>query len=322
MHATFMRPGYGRGLIPLLIRDRLMDEINTMTASAGPLRSGKSVSQQSLGEEADANGWQKEIQNGVKVEDIPPHLLIPQADGGYKVYDPCFDHKHITFLPQDYLKAIRNARPGCYIIFDEPGAEWSARRFMSIKNQLLNSTHITFGSKLVNVGWAVPVLQFQDINSVRLVNYLFLMTLSKRGSGRFYQNWVNPRTGKWGSEKKGWVHFYRPFQDRPEETKEYLEMKRQYQDSSYEKYYAEFEKSDKSEKGVEDEEKKVDLDKIVKEILTHVDDFKTPRGTVNASMVQLYYPELKTFQRVAVKALVERDLQKQRLAAVQKKEGV
>lgn len=242
------------------------------------------------------------------------------ADIAVLRYDPCFDHKHVSFLPQDYLKAIRTSSPGEYILFDEPGAEASARRFMTIKNQLLNRTIITFRSLKIGTGWAVPILNLQDITANRLVNFLFIMSPNEPGSARFYSSWTNPRTAQTGATQYGWTHFMPPFQDRPEEMKEYLEMKYQYQSSSYDKYYKEFETMEKKESGEDDEEEEINLNEIVKKVLADIVTYRTPKGLVNKSMVRVMFPELKNYQADAVKALVERDLTQQRVAVVQKKE--
>ena len=249
---------------------------------------------------------------------------VETADVEIVKYDPCFDHKHVSFLPQDYLKAIRNGSAGEYILFDEPGAEASARRFMTIKNQLLNKTIITFRSLKIGTGWAVPILNLQDITANRLVNFLFIMSPNEPGSARFYSSWTNPRTAQTGATQHGWTHFMQPFQDRPEELDEYLEMKRQYQDSSYDKYYKEFEDMEKKEAGIKDEEEKIDIDEIVKAILGSEDleMYKTPKGLINRSMVRLYHPELKAFQVDAVKILVEKELRTKSLTDLNKSNNI
>ena len=242
------------------------------------------------------------------------------TDLAVKRYDPCFDHKHVTFLPQHYLHSIRHGKPGEYLLYDEPGAESSARRFMTIRNQLLNKTIITFRSLKISTGWAVPILNLQDITANRLVNYLFVMSPNEPGSARFYSSWTNPRTAQTGALQIGWVHFSPPFQDRPEELKEYLELKKQYQDSSYDKYYKEFEQMEKKESGEEEEEEKVDIEAIVKEILASPDDYKTPKGLISEEMVKFYHEDkgLKVHDVKVIKTLVEREMRKNRLTDLNK----
>jgi hypothetical protein len=110
---------------------------------------------------------------------------------------------------------------------------------------MLNATHVTFGSKLINVDWAVPVLRMQDVQARMLVNYVFIFRdTGPKGIARFSKNWVDAYTGKTGRTNMGLCYWGEAWQDRPEEQKEYLEMKKQYQDISYSKYYKEFAKGD------------------------------------------------------------------------------
>ena len=247
------RRGYYADPFTYEVIKRLKADMNTMTASLGYPRRGKSNSQFVVGESVDVNG--------------------------------CFGHTHITFLPGDYIKAIRDAKPGCYIVFDEPGAEWSARSFMSIANQMLNATHITFGSKLVNVGWAVPVMKMQDVNTMRLLTYFFwMLPKGPKGIAKFYTAWVNAYTGKPGRTGEGKVQFGRAFQDKPEEAKEYNEMKQQYQDSSYERYYKEFQSQ--VEDDAKEGKKPKDLQELVQVALTDKTVLNS-RGRIDRDLVSM-----------------------------------
>lgn len=195
------------------LKKRLQQDMNSMIASTGYPRRGKSDSQTTIMENISLN-------------------------------HP-FRAKEITFLPQDYMATLMKSEQGDSALFDEPGAEYSNRNFMSIVNKMLNATHITFGSKLITVGWAVPSLKMQDVTTMRLLTYFFTMDAEgQRGRSRFYKTWMDPYSGKFGREQLGRVWFAPAWINRPEERKEYLEMKRQYQDSSYERYYKEFARSD------------------------------------------------------------------------------
>jgi hypothetical protein len=207
------RPGFGGGPFTYAVKRRLRQDRTTFTVFLGEPRSSKSNDATVLGENVSQSGP--------------------------------FRAKDITFLPRDYIKSIITAQPGDYRQFDEPGAEWGARAFMSVKNKMLNATHITFGSKLIMVGWAVPVLTMEDKIGRQLINYAFVTrNTGPKGITRFYQCWVNPYTGKTGRTGLGTIWWARRFQDRPEEEKEYLEMKKQYQDEQYAKYYLDFARED------------------------------------------------------------------------------
>jgi hypothetical protein len=207
------RPGFAGGPYSYTVKRRLQQDRTTFTAFLGEPRSSKSNDATVLGESVSQNAL--------------------------------FRAKDITFLPRDYIRSIIDAKPGDYRQFDEPGAEWGARAFMSVKNKMLNATHITFGSKLITVGWAVPVLTMEDKIGRQLINYVFVTrNTGPKGITKFYQNWVNPYTGRTGRTGLGTCWWAKRFSDRPEEEKEYLEMKRQYQDEQYAKYYTDFARED------------------------------------------------------------------------------
>jgi hypothetical protein len=210
-------PGFADDPFSYTVKKRLQQDRTTFTAFLGEPRSSKSNDATVLGECVSQNAP--------------------------------FRARDITFLPRDYIKSIIEAKPGDYRQFDEPGAEWGARAFMSAKNKMLNATHITFGSKLIMVGWAVPVLTMEDKIGRQLINYAFVTrNTGPKGITKLYQSWVNPYTGRTGRTGLGTCWWARRFRDRPEEEKEYLEMKKQYQDEQYAKYYMDFAKEDDESK--------------------------------------------------------------------------
>lgn len=216
MKVDYWAPAPGRIANPLTwsLKRRLRYDRNTMLVYIGDPRSGKSNSASLTGEEMSLNRP--------------------------------FSAKDIAFLPQDYIHRLSVGTPGDYVEFDETAAEYSNRDAMTRRNKMLNATHVTFGSKYITVGWALPVLQMQDAQSRMLVRYVFEHAgEGPRGRGvRFYQNWVDHWSGKTGRTYKGLVWFAKAWIGRPEEAKEYREMKAQYQDASYSKYVREFEKTD------------------------------------------------------------------------------
>jgi hypothetical protein len=239
------------------VRKRLREKRNTMVAAISDPRAGKTNAIMVVGEQVSVNRP--------------------------------FSHKDIAFLPYDYLKLIQKAEPGDFVQFDEPGAEWGARNFMSIENKMMNATHITFGSKYVNVGWAVPVLRMQDIISRMLLKYVFYMnTTGPRGMSRFYENWVNHYTGKQGRTRRGGCWFSKAFQDREEELKEYEEMKKEYQDKTYEKYYKEFQKADDRYSAKAEE----NLDRLGKAIAKVLEDparYLNRKGRVDRDSIKIEF---------------------------------
>lgn len=242
------RVGFPIGPFTWTKRKRLQENRNTMTVFLGPPRSGKTNA-------ASVDGENCSVSRAYKAKDI-------------------------TFLPQDYLHSISQAAAGDQKQFDEPGAEWGSRQFMSIENKMLNATHVTFGSKLINVDWAVPVLRMQDVQARMLINYVFTFRdTGPRGIAKFAKNWVDAYTGKTGRTNLGLCYWAEAWQERPEELKEYLEMKIQYQDSSYARYYREFAKGEDEFKEKADESNdaiKAVIDKISKDSMPYL----TSRGLV------------------------------------------
>lgn len=246
--------GYVPNPLTYAIKKRLQQNRNTMIVSIGDPRSGKSEDEKAQGEE-------------------------------YSLNRP-FKAKDITFLPTDYIQALMRGVAGDFVLFDEPGAEWGARNFMSVENKMLNATHITFGSKLVNVGWAVPVLKMQDVVSRMLVRYvLYHRGDGPKGIAAFYRNWVNHYTGKTGRTRLGTIWFARAFQDRPEEAKEYDEMKQQYQDKSYERYYRDFAKSDDDFKD-KSEETQANIKKAVELLRADPMRYLNRRGHITGASIK------------------------------------
>jgi hypothetical protein len=263
------RLGFAGGPYSYTVRKRLQQDRTTFTAFLGEPRSSKSNDATVLGESVSQN-------------------------------DP-FRARDITFLPRDYIKSIIDAKPGDYRQFDEPGAEWGARAFMSVKNKMLNATHITFGSKLITVGWAVPVLTMEDKIGRQLINYVFITrNTGPKGITKFYQNWVNPYTGKTGRTGLGTCWWAKRFPDRPEEETEYLEMKKQYQDEQYAKYYADFAKED-DDFEAKSEDALTAFAKALAELSKDPKPYYNSRGHVDSDLLSTAFPGL-TDQKARVLA--------------------
>lgn len=271
------RGGFLSDPLTWTIKKRLERETNTMCAWIGDLGSGKSTSNSTTGENVTVTGE--------------------------------FRARDISFLPMDYIYAINHATAGQYKQFDEPGAEWGARNFMTVENKMLNATHITFRSKQINVGWSVPVLKMQDITSRMLIKYVFTMReTGPKGMSRFYKNWVDHYSGKTGRTRLGTIWFAKAWQDRPEEEKEYLEMKRQYQDSSYEKYYKEFAKMDDENKDKVKEAQDA-VDKAIAAVTKNPTAYLNSKGKVDRDYLRREFRELTTADARYVADLMSKRIQ-------------
>lgn len=276
------RQGFQSDPLTWTVKKRLENDKNTMLVWLGDPRAGKSNANSVTGEN-----------------------LVVRPNQSFRARD-------ISFLPMDYIGAIQKAGPGDYKQFDEPGAEWGARNFMSIENKMLNATHITFGSKLINVGWSVPVLRMQDVTSRMLIKYVFEMKdTGPKGMGRFYKNWVSHYTGKTGRTRLGTIWFSEAWQNRPEERKEYLEMKENYQDTSYEKYYKEFARMDDENKDKVDAAMKA-VDKAIAEVSKNPTTFMNRRGNLDRDYIRRAFPDLTVADARYVADLLSKRLSEQK----------
>ena len=273
---SYITPAPGMEIDPFTFQmdQSLNQDENTLICLTGKPRRGKSNGGQTIGELVDARGKMEYPQNGEKPI---PHFYDALTG---KVYRPCFDHTHIGFLPKEYLKLISEGKKGEFMLFDEPGGELTSRRSSSFYNVLISSVIITFGSKLINTGWAVPILPQQDVNIARMMSWLFTFTTrGPKGYARLYKGWVNHRTGQRGQEQIGYCYFALAFQGRPEETKAYNEMKKQYQDKKYEKDYQDFEEEEKS-KTTESS-----IAYIVEEVMKDATAFIGKRGAIDVHAI-------------------------------------
>lgn len=297
---SYITPAPGVEIDPFTyaIDQSLNSDENSLVCFVGNPRRGKSNGGKVVGELIDANGRMEYPQNGEKPI---PHFYDP-ATG--KVYRPCFNAKHIGFLPRDYIGLIRKGKKGDFTLFDEPGGELSSRRSSSFWNVLISSVIITFGSLLINTGWAVPILPQQDVNIARMMKWLFTFTSrGPKGFARIYKGWVNHRTGERGQEQIGYCLFAQAFQGRPEEEKEYQENKKQYQDKKYEKDYLEFEEEEKN-KTTES-----NIEYVVQEVLKDPTEFLGKRGAIQLHiLIQRFHIQYKA--GIEVKRKIELALAK------------
>lgn len=289
------------------VKIRLRSSRNSFIAAIGAGRTGKSWLLLSLGEGCDVNGRVKDLQNGEhfgeKSPDVSPAFMRPQPDGGMKRYVPCFDHEHVSFLPQDFTKRMQHSPKGCFQQFDETASEFNNRRFGSWMNILISSIITTMNSRLVNVGLSATMLPQADINLSRALNYLFEMSNQARGVAKLMEHWSNPRTGKFGDTNIAYVYVAPPFQDRPEELKEYSELKKQYQSSKYDSYFKDFESLYK------EESTRDFVNKYLPQIMKKKEIYLTPSGKIDRELVA-YDFGLRQKDASILKKLVEREMSK------------
>jgi hypothetical protein len=259
---------------------RLTEGRNTMTAFVGPPRSGKSDES--------------------------------SADGENSSQNKPFRARDITFLPQDYMRALGRSTVGDQVNFDEPGAEYGNRSFATVSNKMLNATHVTFGSKLISVDWAVPVLKMQDLQSRMLVNFVFMLKDSgMRGFSKLNKNWVNGYTGKAGRTGLGYCWWAQAWAGRPEEKKEYVEMKDQYQDSRNEKHYKEFSKADDEHKDKVDTAM-ANIAKALAAVRLDAEPYKNSRGNLDANTLHHDFHLTMQDARYVVTAFLREESKKEK----------
>ena len=122
-----------------VIRERLEQNKNALIAIIGETGSGKSYSALRLAE------------------------LI---DDDFNVAEK------VCFRPVEFVKAVRNARKGAAIIFDEAGVGIPAREWWSIQNRLLDYVIQTFRFKNLCVIFTMPNLNFIDEHARLLFHYV------------------------------------------------------------------------------------------------------------------------------------------------------
>tara|TARA_Y100000401_G_C8317793_1_gene223545 strand:+ start:329 stop:1405 length:1077 start_codon:yes stop_codon:yes gene_type:complete len=145
-----------------VISKRLKEQRNTMIFILGAPRTGKSWSSITLANAIDQNND--------------------------------FDHSHIVWTIPELVQLIKNTKEKCCIVFDESGANFSNRNFMSSWNKALNFILQTFGSRYINIIFNLPLLSFADKSARDMATFSLLMM--KRGEARAYSHWSDLHFGK------------------------------------------------------------------------------------------------------------------------------
>jgi hypothetical protein len=139
---------------------------------------------------------------------------------------------HISFQPSRFMDHIQQLPEGCVATYDEPGATFGHRDYMTKLNRMMSFTIQTFGSRLISTVWCLPMLPLMDLVGRNLLNYSVWMR--DRGYGWVYKHNVNVHTGKPYKKLIMTIRFKKPFQDKPKELVEYEKMKKEFQDVNYE----------------------------------------------------------------------------------------
>ena len=81
-----------------------------------------------------------------------------------EVLDRTFCTDRIVFTPQDFLKLVKDLKPGQAILCDEIGSWLSGRDWMTTLNKLMSIVLETYRFKRLIVFWTVPHQRMVDIN--------------------------------------------------------------------------------------------------------------------------------------------------------------
>jgi hypothetical protein len=181
------------------------------------------------------------------------------------------------------LDHIQQLPEGCVATYDEPGATFGHRDYMTKLNRMMSFTIQTFGSRLISTVWCLPMLPLMDLVGRNLLNYSVWMR--DRGYGWVYKHNVNVHTGKPYKKLIMTVRFKKPFQEKPRELVEYEKMKREFQDVNYEAMRG-------SMKNEEDDQayrmRLQDPNILADTVEKNPDEFYNEKGQIDAGLVSAF----------------------------------
>ena len=144
-------------------------------------------------------GLYNHLEYGVKVsvkkKDVDYVLIVDGEEGSgksvfafqkAKVLDPNFDLNQICFTPQEFVKAIVNAKPYSCVVFDEAFTGLSSRAALSEVNKLLINLMMEMRQKNLFVIIVMPTIFMLD-------KYAVL----HRAKGLFHVHLKNGKRGFW-----------------------------------------------------------------------------------------------------------------------------
>jgi len=113
--------------------------------------------------------------------------------------DPNFSVERVVFTPEDFLKAVKEAKRGDFIIFDEAGVGIPSREWYRLQNKLLGYVVQVFRHKNLGVLFTTPNINFID----KMVRSLFHAIIHVSGVNRernvtvchYYHVKINPVLG-------------------------------------------------------------------------------------------------------------------------------
>jgi hypothetical protein len=209
---------------------------------------------------------------------------VGKSYGGMQIcskVDPRFDVRtSLSFQPSAFINQIQNLPERAACEYDEPGATFAARDFMTKLNRMMGFVIQTFGSKLIVVVWCLPMLPLMDLTGRNLLNYSVWMR--DRGYGWVYKHNVNVHTGKPYKHHVMTVKFKMPFEDRPEQLVEYERMKRDFQDKNYRAIEGSM-RADEEEALTKYE--LLDPKAIAEKVAKAPDEFFNEKGDVDAGLI-------------------------------------
>jgi len=235
-----------------IIRARTRKKFNTFIAFLGPPRIGKSYAGARIGEKVDLHG-------------------------DFSV------RTHLSFQPSKFIEHVQTLPEGCMAMYDEPGATYSHRDFMTKLNKMMGFVIQTFGSRLLPVVWCLPMLPLMDLVGRNLLNYSVWMR--DRGYGWVYKHNVNVHTGKPYKRLVMITKFQMPFQDRPQELEEYERMKKEFQDTHYELIHASL-KADEEESSMKLQ--LMDPNTLADKVEQNPDEFYNEKGVIDAGLISAF----------------------------------
>jgi len=134
-------------------------------------------------------------------------MLEGQRIRGYDYFDV---KKHIAcFDPYRFLKIVRMAKKGDFIIFDDAGVGLDSREWAKKSNIIITKLLQTFRTKNLNVTFTVPSFDFVDIKARKLFDYFVQMKKLKsmwkkiNGNDTFVTSkakWYNIKTDSWSGD--------------------------------------------------------------------------------------------------------------------------
>src|SRR2546427_1798256 len=99
--------------------------------------------------------------------------------------DPNFNVNNVVFLGSQFVREVRRAQAGSFILFDEPNLGFGHRLWYTNLNQAIANFVQSSRFLQVNVIFALPAQRFMDTAAVEVCHYKVVMV--DRGNGTVYR---------------------------------------------------------------------------------------------------------------------------------------